>query len=207
MSSLRIIDCEQNSTAWHAARAGLPTASNFGKVLAKGRTAGAKSETRESYLHELVAERISGEVEEGYSNAAMERGHALEDEARELYAFQQDVVPVRVGFGRRDDLRCGASPDALIDTNGGLEVKTRYRRLQIAVLARGEVPSEHVPQVQGNLLVFCREWWDFVSYARGLPLFVKRVYRDEKYIANLTVELARFNDELDELEARIRAMA
>lgn len=200
--SLRIIECEQNTDAWLAARRGIPTASEFDTVQA-----GGKGLTRRAYMLTLLGERMTGEVQPGYSNAHMERGHALEPEARELYAFQHDAIPERVGFAVRDDLRAGASPDSFLGENGVLEIKTKLPKLQLDVLLRDQVPAEHAAQVQGLLLVTCREFVDFVSYWPKLPLFVKRVYRDEPYIAKLTVALREFNAELDELEARIRAMA
>ena len=49
----------------------------------------------------------------------------------------------------------------------------------------GELPPEHKAQVQGSMWVAERELWDFVSYWPKLPLFVKRVYRDNGYIATL----------------------
>jgi hypothetical protein len=38
-----------------------------------------------------------------------------------------------------------------------------------------------------------------------MPMFVKRAERDEKYIDMLMTELARFNDELQAMVARVRA--
>jgi hypothetical protein len=37
-----------------------------------------------------------------------------------------------------------------------------------------------------------------------MPLFVKRVHRDELYIQRLATEIDRFNAELDEVVAQIR---
>jgi hypothetical protein len=43
-------DLEQGSPEWFAARAGLPTASDFATVLAKGKDGGA-SKRRQTYLY------------------------------------------------------------------------------------------------------------------------------------------------------------
>ena len=89
--TVQIIDCEQNSDAWIQARLGLPTASMFSAILAKG-----EGKTRKSYLYKLAGEIITGEPTESYTNGYMERGHAMEGEARELYSFMHDAEPVRV---------------------------------------------------------------------------------------------------------------
>lgn len=192
-----IVICDQGTPEWHAARLGIPTASCFAKVLAKG-----EGKTRRRYLLDLAAERLTGEVAEGYTNAHMERGHALEDEARQLYAFRHDAEPQRVGFVRCDTHRAGASPDSLLGDDGVLEIKTRLGALQLDLLESGRLPPEHRAQVQGQLLITGRPWCDFVSYWPRLPLFVTRVERDEKYLTTLAQELADFNGELDALVAK-----
>lgn len=204
--SLRIIDCAQGSPQWHAARAGIPTASEFATVQASGR-GGGESVTRRKYMLTLLGERMTGQVADGYSNAHMERGHAMEPDARRLYAFAQDVDPILVGFMRRDDVQAGASPDSLVGDDGLLEIKTKLPHLQLDVLLRDAVPAEHVQQLQGQLWISGRAWVDFVSYWPGLPLFVKRVDRDEVAIARIAAAVQEFNAELETMEARIRAMA
>lgn len=194
-------DIEQGSPEWFEARRGIPTASEFATVLAKGRDGGA-SLTRAKYMRQLAGEIITGEPAESYSNAHMERGKAMEDEARETYAFIHDADIRRVGFIRNGAK--GGSPDSLIGNDGGLEIKTALPHIQIERLIRDDLPPEHKAQVQGNLWVAEREWWDFVSYWPRLPMFVKRVYRDEAYIKTLEIAVDQFNDELAELVERVR---
>ncbi len=198
---MQIIDCEQGTEAWFKARAGIPTASEFHTVLAVGKNGGA-SLTRKTYLRKLAGEILTGEPMESYSNAHMERGKVMEDEARDLYSFMKDCEPQRVGFilsGQK-----GASPDSLIGNDGGLEIKSALAHIQIERLVADELPSEHKAQVQGCLWVAEREWWDFASYCPKLPLFVKRVYRDESYIKKLANEVDLFNIELQQLVDYIR---
>jgi hypothetical protein len=194
---IQIIQCEQSSPEWYAARLGIPTASRFKDVLAKG-----EGKTRKRYLLDLAGERLTGEACEGYSNAHMERGKVMEDEARDLYMFMTDAECKGVGFIRNGDK--GASPDSLIDANGMLEIKTKLPALQIECILADKLPSEHVAQVQGALWVAEREWLDFVSYWPRLPLFVKRIYRDEDYIKTLAAEVERFNSEMLELIEKIQ---
>jgi hypothetical protein len=199
---IQIIDCEQGSAEWFAARAGIPTASEFSTVMAKGKDGGA-SVTRAKYLRQLAGEILTEEpAPEGYSNAHMERGKIMEDEARDYYAFVHSVDPQRVGFIRNG--RKGGSPDSLIGTDGGLEIKTAIPAVQIERLQRGTLPPEHRAQVQGSLWVTERDWWDFISYWPKLPPLVVRVYRDEDYIAQIAKAVDAFNEELDAIVQSIR---
>jgi hypothetical protein len=200
MSSLTIYDCEQGSPEWFKARLGIPTASEFDTVMAKG-GGGGDSKTRRTYMLKLIGERMTGEPAENYSNAHMDRGRAKEAEARKAYAFISEVEPIAVGFIRNGDK--GASPDSLIGEKGCLEVKTKLPHLHLEVLLAGVLPPEHKPQVQGQLWVAEREWCDFVSYWPKLPPFIVRVKRDEAYITELANGVAQFMDELQALQARI----
>lgn len=191
MSDLIIHDCEQGSNEWLMARLGIPTASRFSDVLAKG-----QGLTRRKYLLTLAGEAITGELAESFSNKHMERGQVMEDEARQAYSFARDVDPVSVGFMRRG--RIGASPDSLIGDDGLLEIKTKLPALQLEVLDKNKLPPEHVAQVQGQLLVSGRDFCDFVSYWPKLPIFIVRVERDEAYIKTLQQALDDFIGELDE---------
>lgn len=175
-------------------RAGIPTASEFATVLAKGRN-GGDSKTRRTYLLKLAGERLTGEPAESYSNQHMERGKAMEAEARDAYAFMRDADYEQVGFIRNGGAGC--SPDGLIDADGMVEIKTKLPHLQLEVLLADELPAEHVAQCQGALWIAEREWLDFVSYWPRLNLFVTRVVRDETYIARLAEAVAEFNEELE----------
>lgn len=194
---IQIFDMEQGSADWYSARAGIPTASMFSTVMAKG-----EGKTRSKYMRVLAGEILTGEPAETFSNPHMERGKIMEDEARETYALIHDVEPIRVGFVRNG--KKGASPDSLIGANGGLEIKTALPDIQIDRLERDRLPPEHLAQVQGNIWTTEREWWDFVSFWPKLPMLRVRVYRDEPYIKTLSDEIDRFNDELAALVERIR---
>ena len=196
---IEIIECDQNSPEWTRARCGLVTASRFKDVLAKG-----EGKTRDRYLRDLAAEIIRGYPEpETYTNAYMERGHAIEDDARQQFAFEHAVEPVRVGFIRRPELRAGCSPDSLIGDDGGLEIKTALGHIQFERLESGKLPSEHVAQVQGSMWITGRKWWSFVSFSPDMPLFHIRVERDDAYIAKLAEAVTAFTEELD---MRVRAI-
>lgn len=191
-----ILTMEQGSIEWHQARVGIPTASRFKDVLAKG-----EGKTRRRYMLDLVGERLTGEPCESYTNIHMERGKIMEAEARDLYCFMTDAEPKQVGFIRAQ--LAGCSPDSLLGEDGLLEIKTKLPALLIECLLADKVPSEHVAQIQGALWVADREWCDLVCYWPGLPLFVKRVHRDNEYIANLRKEIVLFVTEMDDIIVKI----
>jgi hypothetical protein len=200
---IETFDHPQGSPEWFACRAGLPTASEFSTIMARGKD-GGRSITRDKYMRQLAGEIITGEpAPEGYSNGFMERGKLLEDEGRTLYAFMRDADPLIVGFIRNGQK--GASPDSLIGDTGGLEIKTAIPAVQIERLERNALPPEHKPQVQGNLWVAERDWWDYCSYCPKMPPLIIRVRRDEDYIKTMAGAVERFNDELALLVERIRA--
>lgn len=195
----RIINCEQGSTEWLAARAGIPTASEFHSILAKG-----EGKMRRTYLMRLAGEIITGTHADTFSNIHMQRGQVMESEARDAYSFLANIEPERVGFIVNDSLGVGYSPDSLIGSDGLLEIKTKLPHLMVDLLLKDEFPKEHIAQCQGGLWVSEREWIEIVCYWPGMPKLIKRVSRDESYIANLASEVERFKVELSEIVERIQ---
>lgn len=199
---MKIIDCIQGSEEWHRARMGIPTASMFSSILAKG-----EGKMRKSYMMRLAGELLTGDPAETYTNADMERGKLMEDEARDTYEFQTGAALRRVGFILGDGAGC--SPDSLMvspdDCLGGLEIKSAAPHVQVERLLQDRLPPEYVAQVQGSLWVCKAFFWDFVSYCPRLPLLVVRVFPDHGYIANLAEQVKQFNDELAATVERVRA--
>lgn len=198
---LTVYDCEQGSEDWFRARMGIPTASEFGTVLAP--RAGSEGKMRRTYLHKLAGEIITGEPMERYGNAHMDRGHEMEAEARSLYAFMSDADPTQIGFLRNGQKGC--SPDSLIGDAGMLEIKTKLPHLLIDCILKDDFPAEHKAQCQGALWVAEREWVDIAVYWPRMPLFVKRAYRDEEYISKLSDAIDAFNTDLAAVVDRIKA--
>lgn len=198
---MQILTCEQGSEEWFAARMGIPTASEFHTVMATGR-GGGESKTRKTYLLKLAGEVLTGKPMDRFSNHHTDRGHEMEPDARNLYAFMHDCEPECVGFIRNGQKGC--SPDSLVGSDGMVEIKTKLPHLQVECLLGDRVPPEHRAQCQGALWVAEREWIDFVSYWPGLPLFVVREHRDEEYIAKIAAAVDEFNDELAHTIERVR---
>ena len=182
---------EQGSQEWLQSRLGKPTASNFGKLITP---TGKPSTSAEGYINELIAQKITGELPEFYTNAAMERGNELEPAAKAPYEFINGVEVVEVGLCLHDTLDCGASPDGLIGVDGGIEIKCPLPHTHIAYLREGVVPSKYIPQIQGCLWITGREWWDFMSYHPAMEDLIVRVERDNEYIKKLADQVERAVD-------------
>lgn len=196
---MQIIDVVQGSPEWFAAKCGVPSASNFDKIIT---TKGQPSKQRAKYLYRLAGETVTGTQEEGYQNGAMLRGQELESEARDLYTIISGQKVKEVGFCLADGY--GASPDGLVGDVGLLEIKCPSMAVHIGYLLANALPVDYFQQCQGQLLVTGREWCDFVSYFPGIKPLVVRVQRDEGFLRTLEVELEVFTKELAELVKKIR---
>lgn len=194
----------QGSPEWFQARCGYATASRFSDVLAKIKTGEAAS--RRNYRAQLVCERMTGLPAESFESSAMKWGTEQEPYAREAYEIHTGAMIEQVGFLKHADLMAGASPDGLIDEDGGIELKCPNTATHIDTILKG-MPAEHLPQIQGAMWITGRGWWDFVSYDPRMPehlqLFIKRVERDEKYITQLAFEVNTFLADVEEAIAQL----
>lgn len=203
---MRIINCVQCSPEWWIARRGVPTASNFGRIITPAKR-GYSSQARK-YACELIAELSEPNppwltnTGRPIRNTAMQNGVGTEPEARRFYAMDQNVDVREVGFCLTDDLRYGCSPDGLVGEDGGLEIKCPLLATHAEYLDAGEVPPEYLPQVHGSLVVTGRKWWDFLSYAPGLPPLLVRTYPND-FTAALRNCLDRFWGEYQALRRKL----
>ena len=192
-----IHDIEQGSAEWHACRMGIPTASEFSKIITP---TGRASTQAEKYQAKLLAEWALGWREDDGldDNYWIERGKALEPDARKYYAFFTDCEPQKVAFVYRDDSRMiGASPDSLVGEHGLLEIKCPAPHTHIGYLAKGILPSVYRMQIQGQMWITGRKWADFLSYYPDLPPFLYRVEPDAKIFAAFESFIAnKFIDDL-----------
>ncbi|MBZ0331688.1 YqaJ viral recombinase family protein [Halomonas sp. ANAO-440] len=202
---MQILTLEQGTPEWHAARLGIVTMSELKTLLVKGKGPGGFGTGALSYMHQLIGERITGEPSDVFQgNAHTQRGHELEPVARELYQ-EATGLPRLEQVGIILNHGVGYSPDCLVDSQGLAEIKTKLPKYQIELLLEGELPQEHVAQCQGGLWVSEREWIDFVSYWPGMPLFVKRAYRDEALISTIAERVEAFYEEMERRTAQVMA--
>ena len=197
---------EQRSEEWFLARKGKVTASKIADVMAKGR-GGAESVTRQKYIDQLVTERLTKCVAEGYTNEAIQRGIDLESVARAAYSFHTGFVVDETGFCNHPTIEySGASPDGLVGCGEGLvEIKCPNSNTHIEYILAGKPPTKYIPQMAWQLACTGRKWVDFVSYDDRLEdeskhLFIVRYHRDDEYIAEIEEAVKQF---LLEVEAKV----
>lgn len=192
---------EQNSPEWYAARLGIPTASDFDKIITPQGKEGGQAE---EYVNYLLAELLAGAPVESYEgNRWMKRGNELEPDAVDYYEFETNNETQRVGFITDDAHTMGASPDRMVGGEGLVEIKCLAPGTQVKHLLIGTPPIVYKPQLQGQLLITGRKWVDLVLYHPTLPKEIYRIERDERYIAELERLILRF---LRELGARKRLL-
>ncbi len=179
---MRILPHAQRTPEWYAARLGVPSASNFEKII----TPGGKASTQiVGYTNRLIAERIMGKpCDPDEPNSAMQRGTELEPEARDYYSLIAGEI-VECGFCLHDDHDFGCSPDGLVGADGIVEIKCPMPWTHVEYLRDGVIPSKYIPQVQGQLLVTGRKWCDFISYHPDMKPLIVRVEADRDYQAKL----------------------
>ena len=186
-----ILDCEQGSPEWVAARLGIPTASAFDRIVTpKTRKPSAAAF---GYMCDCLAETMLDAPLDAASSAWMQRGSEIEAEACAWYAMIHNCDVRRVGFVLRDDNCVGCSPDGLVGDDGAIEIKVPGAKKHVAYMLRGEALSQdHYCQVQGGLWITGRKWWDLVSYNPVMEPVVIRVARDPEFIEALAGCVDRF---------------
>jgi len=182
-----ILDMEQGSDEWLAARLGRPSASMFSKLIT---TKGKPSTQAGGYINKLAGERLSGESEAFYTNEHMIRGTELEPEAREAYEFISGNDVLEVGFVVDPSFEYGCSPDGLIGTDGGIEIKCPAATTMMKYYQDSEeLVKAYYQQIQGCMWVTKRDWWDAFAYHPKMKHVLVRVPRDDAFIAKLAVEV------------------
>jgi putative phage-type endonuclease len=198
----------QGSPEWFAIRIGKVTASRVADVVAKTKTGWGAS--RANYMAELIAERLTGEPADKFTNAAMQWGTDKEPEARTAYEFLTDREVAQIGFVHHPQIgMSGASPDGLVGDDGLIEIKCPSTATHIDTLLGAAVPLKYVTQMLWQMRCTERAWCDFVSYDPRMPeemrLFVKRLHFDERRVVELEKDVREFLTELDGKVAALTA--
>jgi len=201
---------EQGTEAWKLSRAGKATASRIADVIAK--TKSGPSASRTNYEAQLICERLTGTVAEGYTNAAMQHGIDTEPQARAAYEFMHNVDVVLAEFVDHPTIaNAGASPDGYVGSDGLLEIKAPQPAAHLETLLSQKVPTKYLTQIAWQLASTERAWCDYVSYNPNFPahlqMFVKRVHRDNAYIAELEAEVRAFLRDVDAKVAQLQPKA
>lgn len=200
---------EQRTPEWFATRCGKVTASRIADLMARTKTGSAA--TRTNYASQLVAERLTGSSEPGFTNAAMQWGIDQEANARTCYEFEHGVKVDEVGFVDHPTIAMtGASPDGLIGDDGMVEIKCPGTTKHIETLRGAGAASGYVKQMQWQMACADRQWCDFVSYDPRMPvemqLYVERHQRDDEAIAEIAAAVVEFLGEVEKTVADLTAL-
>lgn len=200
----------QGSDEWLAQRRGMVTASVVGQLITPSTIKPASNDYSRALTALLVAERITDWTDPVYVSDDMLRGHEDEPRAIEKYSEWRGVTVDSVGFIIREfgaraqgdpDYRIGYSPDGLVADDGLVEVKSPRAKTHLRTILSGEVPSQHMAQLQCGLLVSGRKWIDFISYCGGMPMWVKRVEPDQRWFDAIVAAVEQFEKTAAEMVA------
>jgi predicted phage-related endonuclease len=201
VNALAILEAPQRSQEWFAARCGRLTGSRAGDMLATIKTGEAAA--RRDLRVQLVVERLTGQPQEdGYINAAMQRGIDKEGDAFAAYEALTGNLVRRTGFVAHQNMLVGCSLDGDVDElTGILEVKCPKSATHLSYWKAGAVPPNHMPQIWHNLWLTGAQWCDFVSFDDRFPahlqVFYVRVPRVEIDILAYSKTAEKFLAEVD----------
>lgn len=198
---MKIHTMPQLSAEWYAIRVGLPTASEFSRVVT---STGAESKSRRGYAMQLAAELFAGEdLNRWGGNVSTDRGRFLEEDGLRRYSFERDAEIQQVGFITDDDESYGCSPDSFVNDDGLAEVKCVNAEKHVATILRyqadGSIPPEFTQQTQGQLLISGRAWCDLIFFHPALPMLVVRQEPIPAVQSGLLEGVAALIEERDEI--------
>lgn len=200
-------EIEQGTPEWHRMRAGVITASRVHDIIKKGRAKGSYSAARQVYMNELIAQVCTGLLPEQLTAKQVLWGHENEPKALALYDPFEDKQINQIAFIYGLDMRCGVSPDALVNDNGGLEIKCPWTTSQyIDQLLGGEPKPEYLTQMQYSMWLTGREYWDFANYDPRMKkknIHVVKYEPDLKLFKVFDEEIPKFIKDMDDKLASI----
>ena len=211
----RISKVIQGTDEWKAVKLGMVSASHIHEIMASGK-GGKPSITRDKYMVRLIKERLTGEWEDTFSSASMQRGTEEEDAARKRYEAETLIPVEEVGFYRHATIEgFGCSPDGLAWNLPGLvEIKNRdshnhIKRIEAELSNHiAEAPDRTAMlQTQGQMSCTDAKWCDYVHYDSRWPVQLQyhtlRIERSEPMIYEIERAVKVF---LREMEARIEML-
>lgn len=194
-------DAPQGSAGWFQTKLGVISASNADKVLAK-----VDSQTRATYMAELVAQVCTGHIEE-VNSKHMEWGKNHEDAARALYEFENNTIVTLLPFVFKDSSwRVGCSPDALVTDSKGMEIKCPYNPTHyIQFLTADRIKPEYEYQVQFTMWVLDAHEWDMVQYHPSMArnqIKTLNIKRNAETFKRFDEAVPKFIEDMDKMLAK-----
>ncbi|MFJ9387748.1 lambda exonuclease family protein [Nocardioides sp. NPDC101246] len=164
----------------------------------------ANDQTSQGLTRLLTAERVTGWTDPTFTSDDMFRGIEDEPRARDAYSKSENVPVTTVGLMVREERgwKLGFSPDGLVGDNGLIEIKSRRAKKHLQTVLSNKVPAENMPQLMAGLLVSGRKWIDYVSYCGGMPLWVQRVYPDQRWFDAIIAAVTTFEQASEDMASR-----
>ncbi len=191
----------EQKAAWLSARAGKLTASRMADAMAFLKN-GQPAAQRTKLMHELLAERLTGQSVPHMVNEAMEWGLEHEDEAADLFVERtgRDLRLSRL-YEHPTIENFAATPDREID-DGLLEIKCPTTTTFLRWVIGGDVPDQHKPQMAAQLLCSGKTWCGFLAYDPRIRdeskrLFMRKFEPTPEYMLEVEHAAVTFLDELD----------
>jgi YqaJ-like viral recombinase domain len=195
----------QQTAAWFKMRAGMPTASCADKILTPKTL--QLSAQAVPYRNQLLAEWLLGTPFETEVRVwQMETGLEREEEAAQFFTLTTGLELQEGGFCTDDDGLYGASPDRLTSDGCTLEIKAPTAPTHVGYLLAGELPNDHLLQVQMQLLVVGCPRAHFLSYYPGIPPLLLTVEPIPKVQEALKTALGIFLESLEVGKRRLDEM-
>jgi hypothetical protein len=210
--SFTIIECDQRSEDWFAARAGRLTGSVAADAMRTIRS-GAPAASRKHLRTRLALERITGRPQERkFTTEALQNGIDKEPFALGRYEAETGEILTRVGFLSHNELMAGCSLDAAIMAGmriaGIVEGKAPESATHFEYLKPPhEIPEDYRWQCLHNVWMSGAAWCDFISFDDRFPddlqYLCVRFQPDEKEIRAYEIAALRFlaevTEEVDEI--------
>lgn len=196
-----VSNAEQGTEAWFTLKLGVLSASNAHKIVAK-----KDSETRLTYMAELVSQVATGLMEE-LNSRHLDWGREHEDAARSRYEFTTGNSVKELPFVFKDkSFRAGCSPDGVVSESKGVEIKCPSNSANyIKFLTDDKVKSEWLWQAQFTLWVTEATEWDFVQYDPRMKknaLKIRSIARDDERMKTFDDAVPQFVEDMDKMLAR-----
>lgn len=199
LGKIKVYDFEQGTPEWFDCRKGKMTASHAQAI-------GNVGKGLDTYIHKMMSEFYSSGEKEQFGSKDTERGNELEPIARQIYELENDVVVDQVGFMEYNKF-VGASPDGLIGENGGWECKSPNDKEYLHYLLEGieAVDTKYLWQVQMNLLISGRDWWDLSIYNPNFKksMITFRILPDHEKFKSLEEGFAKGVELINKIKTKI----
>jgi predicted phage-related endonuclease len=164
--------------------------------------AGKPSAARTKLMHEILAERLTGDVVPHFVNDLMRWGLEQEPAAKEAFEVATGSLLIPCGFVDHPEIGdFGATPDSLLDRDAVVEFKCPQTTTHIAWKLAGVVPEQHRPQILAQLACTGRTRAVFVSFDPRVPpksqLFIREWTPTKDEIAAVEKAARDFLAEVD----------